>query len=324
MSPILTQPKNYKQFRTKIPKKDGLLSIKYLDIIKTNSENKMLIYEMMNKNAKIFEKEVNDNILDNSIKEKILSELKKIDKNTDKQIENIISNSTSQEKEDSIKYLRTQPKMIYIGAKEIFNEITNRESTSDISNEKLKQNTMKIKNTKMNNLNDIFFDFAKNNIKRKIELRNQFNQEISLQYIENLLKNEIRKIAILLSLFDIDVKNENNSLFPKGINTSSSFLIKDLKNKFGINILSKSLKNNLRFYKYHKALINNNKKSRNLQNYGSQTQSKYNVNIIDKSKSNNIRYNTESEYRKVLMDQLSNNDDDNNKNTLMIIFWIIK
>ena len=242
MSPILTQPKNYKQFRTKIPKKDGLLSIKYLDIIKTNSENKMLIYEMMNKNAKIFEKEVNDNILDNSIKEKILSELKKIDKNTDKQIENIISNSTSQEKEDSIKYLRTQPKMIYIGAKEIFNEITNRESTSDISNEKLKQNTMKIKNTKMNNLNDIFFDFAKNNIKRKIELRNQFNQEISLQYIENLLKNEIRKIAILLSLFDIDVKNENNSLFPKGINTSSSFLIKDLKNKFGINILSKSLK----------------------------------------------------------------------------------
>ena len=311
MSPIQTQPKNYKQFRTKIPKKDGLLSIKYLDIIKTNSENKMLIYELINKNAKIFEEEVNDNIIDNSIKEKILSELKKIDKNTDKQIENIISNTTSQEKEDSIKYLQTQPKMIYIGAKEIFNEITNRESTSDISNEKHKQNTMKIKNNKMNNLNDIFFDFAKNNIKRKIELRNQFNQEISLQYIENLLKNEIRKIVILLSFFDIDVKNENNSLFPKGINTSSSFLIKDLKNKFGINILSKSLKNNLRFYNCHKSLINKNKKSRNLQNYGLQTQSKYNVNIIDKSKSNNIRYNTEIEYRKVLMDHLSNNDDDN-------------
>jgi len=314
MSPILTQPKNYKLFRTKIPKKDGLLSIKYLDIIKTNPENKMLIYDLMNKNEKIFEEEVNDNILDNSMKEKILKELKKIDKNTDKQIQNIIVNTTSQEKEDSIKYLQTQPKMIYIGAKEILDEIANREPTSDISNEKVKQSTKKIKNNKMNTLNDIFFDYAKNNIKRKIELRNQFNQEISLKYIENLLKNEIRKIVILLSLFDIDIKSENNSYFPKGINTSSSFLIKDLKNKFGINILSKSFKNNLKFYNCHKSLMYNIKKSRNLQSYGSQTQSKYNINIIDKSKFNNIRYNTESEYRKLLIDQLSNNDDNDNKN----------
>ena len=319
MSPILTQPKNYKLFRTKIHKKNGLLSIKYLDIIKATSENKILIYEMMNKNQKLFEEEVSNNIIDNTIKENIINEFKKIDKNTDKQIKNIIINTTSQEKEDSIKYLQTQPKMIYIGAKEILNEITNKEPTSDISNEINKQYIMKTRNNKINTLNDIFLGFAKNNIKRKIELRNQFNQEISLQYIENLLKNEIRKIVLLLSLFDIDMKTENNSLFPKGLNTSSSFVIKDLKNKFGINIIDKSIKNNLGFYNIHKSLINNNKKSRNIQNYGSHTQSKYNVNIIDKSKYNNNRYNTENEYRKILMDQLSNNEDDDIKSNNDII-----
>jgi hypothetical protein len=57
-----------------------------------------------------------------------------------------------------------------------------------------------------------------------------------------------------------------------------------------------------------------NKKSRNIQNYGSHIQSKYNVNIIDKSKFNNNRYNTENDYRKLLIDQLSNNNDDDNKN----------
>ena len=269
---------------------------------------------MINKNEKIFKEELNDNIIDNSTKEKILNELKKIDESIDKQIENIIVNTTSQEKEDSIKYLQTQPKMIYIGAKEILNEITNKEPTSDIYREKDKDNKMKIKNKKMNNINDIFFDYAKKSIKRKIELRNQFNQEISLQYIENLLKNEIRKIVFLLSYFDIDVKSENNTFFPKGINTSSSFLIKDLKNKFGINILSKSFKKNLKFFNCHKSLLNINKKSRNIQNYGLHTQSKYNINIIDKSKFDNNRYNTENEYRKQLIDQLTINNDDNNKN----------
>ena len=314
MSPIQKKPKIYKHFRTKITKKDGLLSIQNLDLIKTNSENKILIYEMINKNEKIFKEELNDNIIDNSTKEKILNELKKIDESIDKQIENIIVNTTSQEKEDSIKYLQTQPKMIYIGAKEILNEIKNKELTSDIYREKDKDNKMKIKNKKMNNINDIFFDYAKKSIKRKIELRNQFNQEISLQYIENLLKNEIRKIVFLLSYFDIDVKSENNTFFPKGINTSSSFLIKDLKNKFGINILSKSYKKNLKFFNCHKSLLNINKKSRNIQNYGLHTQSKYNINIIDKSKFDNNRYNTENEYRKQLIDQLTINNDDNNKN----------
>ena len=314
MSPIQKKPKIYKHFRTKITKKDGLLSIKNLDLIKTNSENKILIYEMINKNEKIFKEELNDNIIDNSTKEKILNELKKIDESIDKQIENIIVNTTSQEKEDSIKYLQIQPKMIYIGAKEILNEIKNKEPTSDIYREKDKDNKMKIKNKKMNNINDIFFDYAKKSIKRKIELRNQFNQEISLQYIENLLKNEIRKIVFLLSYFDIDVKSENNTFFPKGINTSSSFLIKDLKNKFGINILSKSFKKNLKFFNCHKSLLNINKKSRNIQNYGLHTQSKYNINIIDKSKFDNNRYNTENEYRKQLIDQLTINNDDNNKN----------
>ena len=116
ISPTLTQIKNFKyKFKTKVPKKVGLLSYKYLDLIKLDSRSQILIYKI-SQNDKLFEKEIIDSIDDIPTKNRILEELKKIDKNTNSQIEFIMKNTTRQAKEYSLKYLQTQPKIIYLSA----------------------------------------------------------------------------------------------------------------------------------------------------------------------------------------------------------------
>ena len=326
ISPTLTQIKNFKyKFKTKVPKKAGLLSIKYLDLIKLDSKSQILIYKI-SQNDKLFEKEIIDSIDDTPTKNRILDELKQIDKNTNSQIEYIMKNTTRQAKEYSLKYLQTQPKIIYLSAEEIFKEIKNEVPLvlfDNMVDGKRKEKKTKIRKNKLSTLNDIFLDCAKVNIMKKIELRNQFNQEITIEYIEKLLKNEIRKIIILLSLYKSDANNENIDYIKEGINTS--YLNDDSKNKINKNLLDKSFGNFLRLNNYYKSLVNTNPKSRNQNNYNYDIHSQdlYNFNILDKSKLNNQRYNTESDYMNIFFNQISNNLDDdmndihNNTNFLL-------
>ena len=194
INPIFMQIKNYNSmYKTKIPKKLGKLSIKYIDLINMDQRSNLLIYEIK-KNEKLFENDIISNIHDSSIKNKILDELRNIDNHTNEQIQNIMNNTTRQEKKDSLKYFKIQPKIINLCAEEIFKEFKNKNEgsiSSDIPNKKNEQNKKnKIKKDKDNKefkeiiLSEIFLDFAKNNIRRKIELRNQFNQKISIEYIE--------------------------------------------------------------------------------------------------------------------------------------------
>ena len=313
ISPTLTQIKNFKyKFKKKIPKKEGLLSIKYLDLFKLDSKSQILIYKI-SQNDKLFEKEIIDNIDDTPTKNRILNELKNIDKNTNSQIEYIMKNTTRQAKEYSLKYLQTQPKIIYLSAEEIFKEIKNEVPLAlfdNVVNGKSKEKKTKIRKNKLSTLNDIFLDCAKVNIRKKIELRNQFNQEITIEYIEKLLKNEIRKIIILLSLYKSGVNNENIDYIKEGINTS--YLNDDSKNKINKNLLDKSFGNFLRLNNYYRSLINTNPKSRNQDNfnYDINSQEIINFNILDKSKLNNQRYNTQSDYMNIFFNQISNHLDD--------------
>lgn len=314
ISPNLTQIKNFKyKFKTKVPKKTGMLSIKYLDLIKLDSKSQILIYKI-SQNDKLFEKEIVDSIDDILIKKRILDELKKIDKNTNSQIEYIMKNTTRQAKEYSLKYLQTEPKIIYLSAEEIFKEIKNEGPfvfLDNAVNGKTKEKKTKIRKNKLSTLNDIFLDCAKVNIRKKIELRNQFNQEITIEYIEKLLKNEIRKIIILLSLYKSDMNNENIDYIKEGVNTS--YLNDESKNKINKNLLDKSFGNFLRLNNYYKSLVSTNPKSRNQNNfnYDLYSQDLYNFNnILDKGKSNNQRYNTENDYMNFFFNQISNNFDD--------------
>ena len=313
ISPTLTQIKNFKyKFKTKVPKKAGLLSIKYLDLIKLDSKSQILIYKIT-QNDKLFEKEIIDSIDDSPTKNKILDELKQIDKNTNSQIEYIMKNTSREAKEYSLKYLQTQPKIIYLSAEEIFKEIKNEVPLvlfDNVVDGKRKEKKNIIKKNKLSTLNDIFLDCAKVNIRKKIELRNQFNQEITIEYIEKLLKNEIRKIIILLSLYKSNANYENKDYNKEGINTS--YLNDDSKNKINKNLLDKSFANFLRLNNYYKSLVNTNPKSRNQNIYNNDIHSQdiYNFNILNKSKLNNQRYNTESDYMNLFFNQISNNLDE--------------
>ena len=301
ISPILTHIKNFKSLiKTKYPKKNGLLSIKYLDLINMDKKNKMLIYEIT-KNDKMFEREILNNIIDSNTKKIIINELKNIDKKTSQQIENIMKNTTKEAKEESLRYLQSQPRIVYLGAEEIFEEFSNpsRIETSKYFNkfeEKIKDKKKKIKKNKLSKLNDIFLDFAKNNIRRKIELRNQFNQEISVEYITKLLNNQIRKIIFLLSLYNSDNGNDNLSVFPNDLNES---------------FLSKGYYNSL------VSPINPHYRSRNNQNDYLFSQ---NRNIFDKSKFSNERFNTEKEYINALINQIPKYSEDNEENSENILF----
>ena len=114
--------KNIKlQLRNKIQKKEGPLSIKYIDIINMNKDKKLLNYELF----KTFqlEREIKNNINNSIAKKKILHKLNLIEENTNEEIKKINKNITKKEKEDILKYLKTNSKIIKLSAEEIFMEI---------------------------------------------------------------------------------------------------------------------------------------------------------------------------------------------------------
>ena len=110
--------------------------------------------------------------------------------------------TTKIEKEEAIKFFNNNPKIIYLCAENIlkqFNEKNNNKTkiTDKSKSKEKKKDKKKAEKGEENNFgNKRCLDFlycAKNNIIRKIELRNQYNQEISIEYIEMLLRNEIEK-----------------------------------------------------------------------------------------------------------------------------------
>ena len=307
INPIFMQVKNFKQMlKAKVPKKLGRLSVKYIDLINIDKRNNILIYEIK-KNEKSFENELINNINDSSMKDKILYELRNIDNNTTQQIENIMNITTKQEKDYSLKEFNIQPKIINLCAEEIFKELqkkNNSKLSSDITdNIKMKKNKIKIRKNKDENLlNEIFLDCAINNIRRKVDLRNQFNQEITIEYIEKLLLNEIEKIKLILALYFINSENQIKSLSLNEGKKSNSFLIKSKQNK---NLLDKSFNRLFRLNNYYNSLMNTNYKKRN--NSNAFTRNKFFFNTIQKSRLNNGKYNTDKEYINILMSQMPNN-----------------
>ena len=112
--------KNLKfQLRNKIPKKKGKLSIKYLDIINMNRSNK-LFYEITK--ASIIEEDITNQINDPITKSKLLNELNIINDMTNYEIDNLMNTTTKEEKGLALKFLKINPKMIYLSAEEIFKE----------------------------------------------------------------------------------------------------------------------------------------------------------------------------------------------------------
>ena len=291
LSPMNIRINNIKmQLKKKIQKNNRKLSIKYLDIINIDKNNKLLIYEI-NKISK-FEEEISKHIYDPISKNKVLQELNIIETNTNEEIENLMNSTTNKAKEKILFFLQSQPKTIYLSAEEIFKEFNqknNKIKENQIDNTKTKKesNIKKRKNDE-NIINGKYKDFlecAMRNIKRKIELRNQYNKEISIEYVENLLKNEIEKIKLILSLY-ISKKEVINEEFVTKENLKN-------KNKISVQINS-SFKKLIKFGNYYNNLLrtyymknSNTRNTRNVNTQYSYFPSEINI---------NNRYNSENEY----------------------------
>ena len=320
MRPRLTNMKI--QLGQKLQKSKRKLNIKYIDIINMNKDKKLLIDEI-NKVSQ-FEEEISRHIYDPLTKNKIKKEINIIDKNTNDEIKEIVNNITNEEKEEALKYFNVNPKIINLCAEEILKDINNQNNVYATIRSYNKEKEIKKRNKKIKGNNSFFreklgLDFlmcAKNNIRKKIELRNQYNKEISIEYIEILLKNEIEKIKLIISLY---LKNEQdeNILFDIDGNNSSGEnskekLIKAKKNK----AIDKYIKKLMNFKNIYDDMIRTNYDGDD-ENYKNNTSMKneitqYNYKDFSKyyPKDKNMRYNKENEY----INNNLNKSDNNEKN----------
>ena len=301
---INVKPKNLKfQLRNKTEKKEGKLSIKYLDLINVNKTNKLLIYEITK--ASKFEQEITKYIFDPISKNKILQKLDIIDKKANEDIKDIMNNTTKKEKEETLKFFKTNPKIINIYAEEILKEFNNKKEK--INNE---NNYDKIKEKKdKKGVNNIFegkryykdfLECAKKNIMRKIDLRNQCNQEITIEYIEMLLKNEVEKIKIIISLY-LDVNQNENILFNPEEN---SVLSRNKKEKYkkvkNLKELGKSINRLIQLNNYYSSFLKNDSDEEKYAN-------------TKLTKNEKTQYNYKDFFNNEFRDKLNNGNDYINK-----------
>ena len=241
-------------------------------------------------------------------------------------MKNVIKTTPKEEQKLYLNNFKIQPKIINLCAEEIFEEFNrkggyrlniDKENSSKFNKNEEKKIKEK-KENKNNKFNDLFLDFAMNSIKRKIELRNQYNQELTIQYIKELIKNEIEKIKFILALYYYNLNNPNRNISIDLEGKDSSYLLKDTNHK---NLLDKSFNKYFRLNDYYKSLLNNDNRNRNDVLY---TKKKNFCNTIDKSKFNNISYNINYYYVYKLMDQLSNNNEKKKIMKLILIIIILE
>ena len=316
--------KNIKlQLKNKISKNKGSLSIKYINIINMNIYNKLLNYELYQPSQ--FYAEIIKYIHNPIDKKKFLNELNKIEKNTNEEIDNIMNNTTKKEKEEALYFFKANPKIIDLCAEEIFKEfnenkninITNN-SIDKIKEKKIHKNKEKEdRGSKMVSKNKHFPDFlscAKNNIRKKIELRNEYNQEISIEYIELLLQHEIEKIKIIMEIYMKEKQNEEILFNPDEHSSKSEDLREKIKKEKNMKALDKSIKRLIRINKYYNSLIKTNKEEGSYLNdkimINENTQYNYEELLQEKNNENNSERDYISNYLKTLenknIDQINN------------------
>ena len=309
MRPRLTNMKI--QLGQKLEKSKRKLNIKYIDIINMNKD---ILIDEINK-AFHFEEEISRHIYDPLTKNKIKKEINIIDKNTNDEIRDIVDNITNEEKEEALKFFKVNPKIINLCAEDILKHINNQNNVyatihSYDREKEIKKRNKKIKGNNSFNGEKLSLDFlmcAKNNIRRKIELRNQYNKEISIEYIEMLLRNEIEKIKLIISLFLKDEQDEN-ILFDVDGSSSGENSKEKLKKRKKNKIIDKYIKKLMNLKTIYDDMIRTNYDDENYKNNIIMKNETTQYNYKDYSKNKNMRYNKENEYIKNILKESDNNE----------------
>ena len=207
---------SHSPFKTKIQKKnDNALSMKYLELMHEPKEHDYIfIKNLFHNNDNFFENEIIEKITDNNVKKNILARLKVEKEKENKNIENFVRKTLNKSKNLSFLLIEKIPnEEIENYAEMIYKDIINKRDKNIIKidmNENEKNNNLLNKKEKEELIiHKIFLEFVIDSTKKKIEFRNQYNKEISIEYISELIRNEIKKLKIaVLNMKELSKKSK--------------------------------------------------------------------------------------------------------------------
>ena len=190
--------------------------MKYLDIFNESKEYNFILWNRLMKNEdNFFENEILEKINDTNIKQKIISELKNFNEKENKLMENFVRKTLNENNSETESFLLIEkiPNEIISNYSEIiYKEYLNlnyNKNKEIIKNKKKNVIVKKINIQKLYNeliIHNVFFEFALKNVRKRIELRNQYNEELTLDYITKLIVNEIKKLKLMI----LKVQNFSN------------------------------------------------------------------------------------------------------------------
>ena len=251
----------YSSLRKKIGRKNsGLLSMKYLDLFNESKEYNFILWNRLIQNEdNFFENEILEKITDINNKQKIISELKKFDEKENKIMENFVRknlNKNTSENEPFLLIEKLPNEIISNYGELIYKEYLNINYNINKEIIKNKKNNVQIKrinNPKLYNkliIHNVYLEFVLKNVRKRIEIRNQYNKELTLEYVIKLIIKEIKKLKLMILKVQ-NFSNENNKFSTFDLNKEqlqmnspiSSRYYKNTDIKFH-NLINRSLRIN--------------------------------------------------------------------------------
>ena len=256
---------NNSSFRTKIQKKNNkALSMKYIDLFRESKEfDYIFLNKVVHEYDIVFKNEILEKLPDRNKKQEFLNDLKEYKDKYDTIMENFLLKTLNKNEEPALFIEKIPDDIIDNYAESIYKQYLNKNDNKNkskelikapINNEDEKNNNINKKNNELI-IHNVFFEFAIKNTMNKIEFRNQYNKEISINYIYKLINYEIKQLKLAILKFKrfseknfltIDSKNNDNQHSSSIKEYNSNFTnVSSLTDRFIIDkkILKNKLKN---------------------------------------------------------------------------------
>lgn len=222
-------------FRPKIQKKQNkIVSMKYLDLFKELSDcDYVILNKIIESEDNYFKNEILESILDKKEKQKVEEKLNLFKETENNMMENLVRKTLNNNwNEPSLLIEKIPNDLIEDYAERIYKEYMN---INNIKNKEIIKNGINSYNDKTNVapkkneelvVHNVFFEFVLKNIRKKIEIRNQYNKILSLKYIKALMDNELKKLKLTINKVKKQISTQN-----KKFST-----IEGNKNNFSLNL----------------------------------------------------------------------------------------
>ena len=205
-------------FRPKIPKKQNkIVSMKYLDLFKELSDcDYIILNKLIEEEDNYFKNEILGNIIDKKERQKVAVQLDLFKETQNNMMENLVRKTLNNNSNEPLLLIEKIPNdLIEDYSERIYKEFLN---INDIKNKEKYKNGINSYNEKANAspkkneelvIHNVFFEFVLKSIRKKIEIRNQYNKILSLKYIKALMDNELKKLKLTINRVKKQISNQN-------------------------------------------------------------------------------------------------------------------